>query len=63
MHISENYSIFKKPQYLQESVDYEIDFVTGSEGHFNLYQVCADLSTENTKKRARSVQAKKSAMN
>lgn len=37
--------------YYKTTKGYEIDFVTGSEGNFMLYQVCADLSDDDTKKR------------
>ena len=37
--------------YYKTSNGYEIDFVTGTEGNIEPYQVCADLSDEDTKKR------------
>ena len=37
--------------YYKTSNGYEIDFVTGTEGNIALYQVCADFSDEDTKKR------------
>ena len=37
--------------YYKTSNNYEIDFVTGTEGNLELYQVCADLSDERTRKR------------
>lgn len=37
--------------YYKTANGYEIDFVTGMEGQFMLYQVCADLSDSDTRKR------------
>ena len=37
--------------YYKTKNGYEIDFVTGTESNFNLYQVCADLSNDDTRKR------------
>ena len=45
--------------YYKTEKGYEIDFVTGTEGNLALYQVCADLSDEET--RARELRAVKSA--
>ena len=37
--------------YYKTQNGYEIDFVSGTEGQFKIYQVCADLSNDDTKKR------------
>ncbi|MBR4631560.1 MAG: ATP-binding protein [Treponema sp.] len=37
--------------YYKTKNGYEIDFVTGTEENLNMYQVCADLSDEDTRKR------------
>ena len=37
--------------YYRTANGYEIDFVTGTEGNLSLYQVCADLTDEATRKR------------
>ena len=37
--------------YYKTANGYEIDFVTGTEGNLSLYQVCADMSDEDTRKR------------
>lgn len=44
--------------YYKTAAGYEIDFVTGTEGNLALYQVCAELTDPDTKKRElRAIQA------
>ena len=37
--------------YYRTANGYEIDFVTGTEGNLSIYQVCADIDNDDTKKR------------